>query len=67
MKLTKDQKTRIAVFMTTYPLVSHMDVAELFNVARTTITRVVHDFAVPNQADQREYAVHYIDAKEMCE
>lgn len=47
MKLSPEQKYRIQVFHALNPDVSHQDLADLFEVSRTTITSCLHRDRLP--------------------
>lgn len=55
MKLTQGQKIRIAVFHDLYPNVSHRDLADLFEVSRTSISGVIQTYSITDEKKRREF------------
>ena len=57
MKLSPEQKCRIAAFMDLYPQVTQSDMAGLLDVSRTTITTIAGNFSVVDHTSFRNYVL----------
>lgn len=62
MKLNQEQKIRIARFHDLYPTVNHQDLADLFGVARTSITGVLKTYAWSSEPRRRKAVKDRYDA-----
>ncbi len=49
MKLSREQKIRIARFLTLHPHVTQTSVAELFDVSCSTVAGIMHEYAIADR------------------